>query len=433
MHVLGTDRKNVKRIGRGHLLLRGARVTKTIGGKKSSSQLKSAPVDRVVFDEIDEMDPAMVTLAKERISHSKSGRDGHGELMYLGTPTIPDYGIDRIYKTSDQRVWMLPCDGCGKESSLDLEFPNSLKRRRDGTAYRACVHCGHELYPRDGTWRAQSPSKSDSLVGWWISQLNSIYVDPTYILDLYEDPPHGDMAEVMNSKLGRAYIPAENRLHPNEVYACCGQDPMLNKHDGPTCMGVDVGTHLHVIIAERTTRSSLKVVKLARVSSFNDLHDLARDFNVRSAVIDLFPEKRKVVEFQRTERYTVFGCMYVETRTGAIAWDEKDKLIRANRTEICDMSHDLVALGGRLELPRRSAELDQFTKEMCNIAKVLEEDDETGSRTYRYRKLDRADHYRHAMNYCMLAADRCPTTSDRKLISRFWHERVRGRRSFMTA
>ena len=46
------------------LYLRGARATGKIEGiKKTSSSLKGIPVDRIVFDEVDEMDPAMVDLA----------------------------------------------------------------------------------------------------------------------------------------------------------------------------------------------------------------------------------------------------------------------------------------------------------------------------------------------------------------------------------
>jgi len=424
--VQTTDAQNIKRIGRGFLYLRGARSTKAIGGtKKSSSQLKSIPVDRVVFDELDEMDSAMITLAKERVSHSRVK-----EMMYLGTPSIPDYGIDAMYQKSDQRVWMLECSSCGKETCLDLEFPNSLRRRADGSVYRCCINCASELHPSRGRWVAQYPSRSKDLVGWWISQLNSTFVDPTDILDLYEDPPHGDLSEIMNSKLGRAYIPAENRLTPGEVYSCCGKEPMLNKHEGPTCMGVDVGTQLHVVIAERKTRTSLKVIKICRVSSFNDLHDLARDFNVKSAVIDLFPEKRKVTEFQKAESFSVFGCNYVETRTGQTFWDEKQRIIKCNRTEICDATHDLVVEAGRLELPRRNLELDEFVKEMCNIAKVLEENVERAINLFRYKKLG-SDHYRHSMNYCLLASDRCGTLSDKNIISRFWNNRTQ--RTWLTS
>jgi len=320
---------------------------------------------------------------------------------------------------------MVECPACGKEASLDLEFPNSLRRRLDGTVYRACIHCTAEVHPSKGRWVAQYPNKSKDLVGWWISQLNSLYVDPTLILNKYEDPPYGNLSEVMNSTLGRAYIPAENRLTHAEVYACCGDDPMVNKHEGPCCMGVDVGSSLHVVIAQRLSRKTLKVIKIGRYSSFNDLHDLARDFNVKSAVIDLFPEKRKVVEFQKAENFSVFGCNYVETRTGQIAWDEKDHIIKGNRTEICDMTHDLVSNPGGMVIPRRNTEVDEFVKEVCNIAKVLDEDPDTGSKTFRYKKLSVNDHYRHALNYALLASDRIGTVSDSKLINRFFHGRRR--------
>ena len=425
-YVRNTDSQNIKKVGKGFLYLRGARSTKTVGGtKKSSSQLKSISADRVIFDEFDEMEESMIELATYRVAHSI-----RKELIYLGTPTIPDYGIDRKYQNSDQRVWMLECPSCGKESSLDLEFPASIRRRLDGSAYRACIYCHAELHPSKGRWIAQVPSKSKDLVGWWISQLNSVYVDPTNILNRYEDPPYGDLSEVMNSTLGRAYIPAENRLTHQEVYSRCGAEPMANNHGGPCCMGVDVGSVLHVVIAQRKTRNTLKVVKVARVDSFNDLHDLARDFHVKSAVIDLFPEKRKVVEFQKSENFSVFGCNYVETRTGQISWDEKDHIIKGNRTEICDMTHELVSSPQGLELPRRNTEIDQFAREVCNIAKVLDEDSDTGSRVFRYKKLG-PDHYRHALNYALLASERVGIVSDQKLISRFFSNRRR--RTWLTS
>jgi len=229
----------------------------------------------------------------------------------------------------------------------------------------------------------------------------------------------------MNSHVGRAYLPAENRLTQQEVFACCGHDPEVLRHDGPTCMGVDVGRELHGLIAERKNRRTLKIVKLFRVQSFNDLHDLAKRFNVKCAVIDLYPETRKVREFQKTETFQVFGCQYVESKQSIWVWDEKDRVIKVNRTEVCDATHNLIAESGNLELPRRNRELEEFAFEVCNIAKILEEDPETGSKEFRYRKLDNRDHYRHALNYCFLAAERTPVISDQNLITRWLGERRR--------
>jgi hypothetical protein len=426
-HVKNTDATNIKQIGRGFLYLRGARVTKNVGGsKKTSSQLKSIPVDRVVFDERDEMDDSMVELARERISHSNIK-----EIISVGTPTIPDFGVDKLYQNSDQRVWMIQCLHCGKETCLELEFPACIIRRPEGGAYRACIHCGKEIFPHNGRWVAQYPSRSKDLVGWWISQLNSLYVKPEYILNLYEDPPNGNLSEVMNSKLGRAYIPAENRLTEAEVYSCCGSDPTLLKHEGPACMGVDVGNPtLHVTVGYKKTKNTVKVIWLGRVSSFEDLHDIAKRYGVRSMVIDLKPEIRKVREFQAAEPYSVYACDYVETRIGMTSWDDKERIVKCNRTEICDASHDFVVTPGKLELPRRHQELETFVRQACNIAKVLEEDSDTGARVYRYKRLG-PDHYRHSLNYLLLASERIGSVSDNMVVKMFFANRRR--KNFMTA
>ena len=424
-YVQSTDSQFIKRVHEGFLYLRGARATKSIGGeKKSSAQLKSIPVDRIVFDERDEMNDDMVTLAEERVSHSDVQ-----ELMFLGTPTIPDIGVDAMYKLSTQNMWMIKCKGCGTETCLETEFPNCIHiDTKDGRRYRACMKCGREIFPSDGRWDAAFPDRD--IAGWWISQLNSMFIDPGKIIDLYENPPNGDLSEIMNSKLGRAYIAQENRLTQNLVWGTCSPDYMATRHDGPCFAGVDVGKKLHVVIGTRKTRELMKVLHVARIDSFNDLHELAHRFNVTSMVIDYKPEIHKVRDFQASERYAVYACDYVERKTGQATWDEKDGMVKVNRTEICDATHELVITPGRLEIPCRNKELEQFAFEMCNMAKKLE-DDAYGGKVYRYRQLGNdisgPDHYRHAMNYALLAAERCGIESDSELVARYFKRRARGR------
>jgi len=419
-YVNSTDSQFIKRIHNGFLYLRGARTTKTIGGeKKSSAQLKSIPVDRIVFDERDEMDDDMVQLAEERVSASKVQ-----ELMYLGTPTIPGLGVDKMYKESTQNVWMIKCQKCGEETCLELEFPSCIKVEiKTGRRYRACKNCEAEIFPRHGRWESLFPKRD--ITGWWISQLNSMRIDPGKILDLYNKPPNGDLSEIMNSKLGRAYIAQENRLTQNQVWGCCSPDYMQTRDDGPCFSGIDVGKKLHVVIGKRKTRNLLKIVFVNRIDNFNELHELHQRFNVSSCVIDYKPEIHKVRDFKSQEPYPVFACDYVESKAGVMQWDDKDRLIKVNRTEICDATHELVVEPGRLELPRRSTEVDQFAFQMCNMAKVLDEHPVTGQRTYRYKQLgsNRPDHYRHALNYCLLAAERCGIVSDIKIISQFFGRR----------
>lgn len=396
-----TEAATIKRIGKAMLYLRSARETGKIEGTKAtSSALKSVPVDRIVFDERDEMSNDMVDLAMERVSHSHIK-----EIFKLSTPSIPDFGIDKDYTDSDQRIWVIKCDKCNTENCLELNFIESPERaviKTKDNWIRACKKCSNELNPRYGQWVAQVPSEKDK-VGWWISQLNSTYINPGSILDLFKNPPNGNIAEVYNSKLGMAYIASENKLTRNDVYRCCGQDVLRERSTKSCAMGVDIGKDIHVVIGY-PKGENYKIIYMGRVGEFADLHDLAQRFNVQSTVIDMEPETRKARDFQTSEPYQVYLCDYQDRLKAGTIIDEKRGLITVQRTEICDKTHDMVVTDGKLEIPRKCPEVEEFAKELSNIAKVLEEDKLSGKRIYRYRKLG-ADHYRHALNYFYLACE----------------------------
>jgi phage terminase large subunit GpA-like protein len=138
-----TDTAGLKKIGNAYLYLRGM---------QSSVGLKSVPADLLIFDELDEAEPAAKAMARERLSHSSYKR-----IIELSNPSLPDYGIDESFQKSDQRHWTLKCPACNEWTALDKVFPQKqgqevriLLPRPDGTVYRACPRCAHEL---DTEWR----------------------------------------------------------------------------------------------------------------------------------------------------------------------------------------------------------------------------------------------------------------------------------------
>jgi hypothetical protein len=260
---------------------------------------------------------------------------------------------------------------------------------------------------------AQYPDKAEIMVGWWISQLNSVYVDPGKILDLFLNPPRGNVAEVYNSKLARAYIEAENKLTKAEVFSCCGHDGVAGFDKGPTAMGVDVGKKLHVLIGYRKTEKLPKIIYAGRVDEFEDLHDLAKRFGVRCTVIDGEPETRKAKDFRDAQDHTVYLCDYPPHSFKQLElWDEKKQILTLDRTYSCDHSHRVIA-NGEIELPRRNQEINQVVKEICNIARIREEDPRTGAVTHTYKKLG-PDHYRHTLNYFLMAVSQIPVARQEK-------------------
>ena len=405
----GTDTTSLKKIHSAFLYLRGTRLTQSIGGdleSKESVQLRSIPVDRVVFDEVDLMPDEVILKARGRMGHSRIK-----EEVYLSNPTLPGFGIDRLFQESDQRHYHRRC-GCGEWNCAELSFPDCVKIRKDGTGYIGCSKCGSDVGPTSGIigkWVAAHPEKSPrgehdsfNMAGYRLSQLMSVFNDPAVILEEYRNPPQGNLGDVMRLRLGLPYVAAEDKLSLGVVLECCENSLMPETYKGQCAMGVDVGKIKHVVIGIKTGTDRYEILKVARLSRWNDIHDLAKKFNVRSAVVDAQPYQDEAREFQKSENYRVFLCEYSENSTIATQYREDSGIVKTNRTEIFDSTHRLVA-AKKVVLPRECTEVVEFAKQVCATAKVLETNKRTGTAVYRYRKMG-DEHYRNALNYFYMAA-----------------------------
>jgi len=416
----GTDTTSLKKIRDAFLFLRGARLSQAIEGgggtDKESSKLRSVPVDCVVFDELDLMDEDAIGKALGRMGHSMVK-----EELYISNPTIPGRGIDRLYNLSDQRLWFRRCR-CGTWTSADDSFPDCVQQGPDGRGYIACTKCGKPLPlyagPGTGEWVAKRPDIKD-LEGRLWSQLNSDFNDPYEILCEFNDPQNPNIADTHRLRLGRAYIPKEDQLTEGQVYDCCGAEPMLQRHRGPCGMGVDIGREFHVVIGIRTARDRFEILRLTRVpcaasevtmeQAWARVHDLARAFNVKSAVVDIRPYEHSARKFREQEPYRVLLAEYTENALKDNTVDPDNVIVKSYRTGLCDTTHGLIA-GKLLTLPRRCPEVKVFAEHAIALAKILEKDKKTGVAKYRYTNSS-DDHYRHALGYFWLAAQRLQVVS----------------------
>jgi hypothetical protein len=395
-HLQNTNSVSIKKVGKTFLSLLGAKATQSLqGSKKDGTSVRSTPADYVIRDERDLFDESMVRMTKDRLQNSKIGKE-----VDLGTPTIPDFGISRAFNNSDQRHWLVPCGACNEYTCIVLEFPNSIKFR-DNEPYFACIKCGGEIHTRDGSWVAKHPDRR--VAGWLVSHFITPNVKLHKIMDRWEnDQREGKIGEFYNGVLGLPYIPAEDRLRHSDVYACCGGDVMRTDISiSQTAMGADIGKHYHaVVIGEKVDKKRGKIIYMARVKGFKALHDLAKKYNVKSAVIDRRPYEEEFENFQKSEPYRVYGAEYKDRQKTSTKTDEKSGTYSLLRNWIFDVTHSWI-VQKRVELPRRCAEVDEYVKQMCNCAKVLKVN-EQGDRIYRYLKLG-DDHYRSATNYLWLA------------------------------
>ncbi len=406
----GTDTASLKKIHNAFLYLRGARLSQKISDLNESSKLKSIPVDRVVFDEVDHMDEAVIGKARGRMGHSMIKQE-----RFLSNPLVPGEGIDKIFATSDQRHWFRKCV-CGMwtcaEKSFDEDPEKCVGINSDGTGFIRCSKCGKEvsidrkddLGQNTSEWVPSAPGNSDFMHGYRWSQLTSAFNDPAEILSHFRIPPEGNLADVYRLRLGLPFIAAEDRLIQSQVFNCCDNDGMYSSHAGPCAMGVDVGITKHIVIGMRINRAQYKIVKVARLDSWNDIHDLANRFNVRSAVLDIRPYQDSVKDFQKVAKYLVFLCEYSNNPAYMRTWDTVKGIVKEYRTAIFDETHRIIVEPGMLTIPRVCPEIREFAKQMCAAYKLLETNKRTGAKEYRYK--GKKEHYRNALNYFVLAASK---------------------------
>lgn len=400
----GTDSTSLKRIGNSLLYLRGARLTQSVGAgieEKESVKLRSIPVDRCVFDESDLMDDDVFAKARGRMGDSDVKQE-----RYYSNPTLPGVGIDKLFNEGDQRHWFRRCE-CGEWVCAELTFPECVHIGKDGRGFIACKKCGRNAGATawrtcPGQWVPAKRENSDYMHSRRLSQLMSATNDPAEILKEYNDPPQGNKGDVLRLRLGLPYVAAEDKLTTSTIMECSNNEPQHDRHSGPCAMGVDIGKVKHVVIGCRTGSERWEIVRVARVTSWNDLHDMAHRFNVRSAVIDARPYEDEARAFQKAERYRVFLCEYAENSIQDVDFNDLSGIVKVNRTQIFDRSHRLFSQR-QLTIPRACEEINEFAAQCCNTAKVLETNRRSGTGIYRYRPLG-DEHYRNALNYFILAA-----------------------------
>lgn len=386
--IRDTDSANIKRIWNCYLYLRG--MSSRVG-------LKSVPIDFIIFDELDEAPQNAVDMAMERMGHSE-----FKEVFKLSNPTLPDYGIDKAFQETDQRYWLLKCKKCGEYTCLEDTFPGCLITVRD-RVIRACQRCKAELNPSIGQWVAKKPSITDKR-GRHYSQLFSHFVDPAEILHQFRMT--NNLTDFYNLKIGIAYVEATNRLTVEEVLALCGNDGIADRDDGPCFMGVDQGKDLHVVIGRRVRNKASKVIHLGIYKDWEELDRLMKNFHVSRCVADALPETRNARAFAQRHKGKVYLNYYNEHQRGSYAWNEAEFIVLCNRTESLDASHRDISEKAII-LPRECEVVQTFADQLHNVAKKLDEDEQTGSKRYVYVKLG-ADHFRHAFNYEAMARQSSP-------------------------
>ena len=201
-----------------------------IRGSRGDSNLKSIPVSVLILDEADEMDQRAIHLALERLSGQL-----HKLVFSLSTPTIPKFGIHKLYLQGSQEHFYFKCPLCGRLT--ELIFPDCLEicgeSITDPDVKRSFIKCkecegklNHQTKPewlRGAKWEPTVTVDEDHR-SFYINQMYSYTVSPpelalAYFRGVGDEAAMVDSLQGVKSALMSVLLTGEVRVTPNEAAA----------------------------------------------------------------------------------------------------------------------------------------------------------------------------------------------------------------------
>lgn len=385
-----------------------------VAGKQSLANVKSIPGDGLVEDECDEIEQSRRAALAHRLDSSLN--PWH---ISLSTPTFPGYGISLEIEQSDGRAWHLKCGKCGGWTNLESHFPECIAEPVNGDPYYLCMKCRERLVRREskGEWVAARPSVKDWR-GYILSQMSSLRRSAGDVLKAWDEAEEsvrpGAKREFYNQVLGRPYAELDDQLTDELINDRIDSSrPRARQSRGPCAMGVDPGARdLHYVVGDRITDTDSRVLDWGAVSSFDDIAQIAKRFNVQCGVMDQGAEARKVREFvEGTSGW--WGCHYRSEMPEVAKWDAKKRHVSADRTQVLDAAHQAV-VQRRVSFPANDETLEKIVRpQLKNLARITHTHQETGAVRHYWGVVGgtKNDHMAHAHGYFHLACERVGLSS----------------------
>lgn len=386
MHV---QNKGLKQIGLGFIYYRGS---------ESKDQLDSVDADVLALDEYDTLDQGHIPDAERRTSGSE-----YRYLRRVGVPTIPEYGIAKLYDESDRRRWMVKCESCNEWQTITFHENVDLEKE-----IRVCEKCHRPVNVASGEWVAERPEID--IRGYHISRLIVPNVDLKQIIKASKATEPYKRQVFFNKDLGEEYAPEEGRLSPQAI-AAAQREYFAHKRDegyngsNLVTMGVDVADSrpLTVRISEHTSDHKKRALFIGEVENFDELALMMERFNVNLCCIDHLPSGRLAMSFAERFAGRVYLIFYKTSNIPGDVLsppDEEQHRVGVKRVEAIDATMEMIRQQ-RNELPQNLPE--NYVAEMqANVR--LAEKDEVGKVTVVYRSTG-ADDYLHAEVYDLVATE----------------------------
>jgi hypothetical protein len=383
----------------------------------------SLSADFLFHDELDLSPQEIIALYQSRIQ----GSDVQITQSF-STPSFVNYGIDKRYKMSDMREYVMKCGACGhyqiprftpkfihlEDYSFDVENFTDLTTQQISmlnleNCYVKCEQCAKRLDLGDASMREWVPEHPmrQNFRGYQVRPFSTPRLKPAYIFtQLAKYAEDGYLRGFYNTVLGEEYTNADAQVQKADVEYCMARGtaaiPPVSP-DMPVFMGIDVGFSCHITLSYDTPEGETHFFLFETVPAAflnKRVEEIKQIYNVVQGAMDRFPYTQQANDIRDASHGLIVPIQY---RGGAALQpvfepDTKDlSHYSASNTFILDRLHS--AFGHRRLI--LSGYQGQKETVLAHVTDMIR--DETPDSEAVWKKNTGSDHYFHSMAFNLLA------------------------------
>lgn len=219
-----------------------------------ADRVRGISTDRVVMDEIQDMDPDHIPIIQETMSYSR-----YAMLHMAGTPKSLDNPLEGAYKRSSGAEWFIPCESCRHWNipSLDHDLDAMIGPWNIHISERypgiVCAKCRKPINPRSGRWVHRKENQRWQFAGYHVPQI----ILPLHYADsekwnmlLLKREGFGNMtqSQFYNEVLGESIDAGQKLITETELKAACLLE-WQNKKEPEPAVFTNLKNYKHRVLA----------------------------------------------------------------------------------------------------------------------------------------------------------------------------------------
>lgn len=353
---------------------------------------------KLVVDEYDRCKPDIVEQYDSRLQSVADPKKA-----FFSNPSIPDFGIHKLYLMSDQKKWHIT-HSCGETFVMDENCVNY------GLLIYQCPICKGEIVDEErrmGEWKATASGKWS---GYWIP----LWIAPWISAAKIAEYKQGSASEkpkspeyFANFVAGMPFIGGGNKVAAQTIINCLSN--VLNDQEDRVIIGVDTGLPIHYVLANSKgyfhygTCSDPSTGK----DPYLELEGLLKRFPGSVLIADQGGDLSGIRILQSKYPGRVFLVWYRRDQKNVeiINWgrDAEYGKVIADRNRLIQMFIGEM-LDKRVTFNGTESEWQDYIAHWMNIYRVWEEN-ALGVNEFKWERQG-ADHWVHATMYARIGMDR---------------------------